>query len=221
MTSKLKKLFDLSLLKTLRINLHYFSLRDAVRFPILVSRCVKLRIVKGNVRFDCPVTTGLVKIGFDTLGLADPRYDRAIWEVQGDVTFKGRADFGAGSKIIVMGGKLVVGERFSITGLSRVIVAEKVTFGDDVLISWDVQIMDTDFHKIRNAEGVIINPPKAIEIGDNVWIGSKVTVLKGVIVKNGGVIAANSLVSKDCGQPNAIYGGIPATIIKERITWEI
>lgn len=220
MISKLKKLSDISLYKTLRINFHYFKFKEALRFPILVSRRVKLRIVKGSVRFDCPIKTGLVQIGFDTLGLVDRRHDRAIWEVQGEVIFKGLAEFGAASKIIVMGGELTIGNKFAITGLSRIIVAKKITIGDNVLISWDVQIMDTDFHKIINRDGEVINPPKAIEIGDNVWIGSKVAVLKGVKIKNGGVIAANSLIVKDCDQPNAIYGGNPVRIIKEDVSWE-
>jgi len=54
-----------------------------------------------------------------------------------------------------------------------------------------------------------------VVINDEVWIGAHVTILKGVIIGKGAVIAAGSVVNRDV-PPFAIYGGIPAKMIKMR-----
>jgi acetyltransferase-like isoleucine patch superfamily enzyme len=57
---------------------------------------------------------------------------------------------------------------------------------------------------------------KGIRIGSNCWIGSKVTVLDGVTIGNGCIIAAGAVVTKSFPD-NCIIGGIPARLIKMRI----
>jgi chloramphenicol O-acetyltransferase type B len=57
-------------------------------------------------------------------------------------------------------------------------------------------------------------------IGNDVWIGYGATVLSGVIVGDGAVIAANAVVTKDV-PPYAITGGIPAEIIEYRFSPDI
>ena len=54
-----------------------------------------------------------------------------------------------------------------------------------------------------------------IVIGDNVWIGHGVTVLSGVTIGDGAVVAARSLVVKDVPK-NAIVGGVPAKVLRMR-----
>ncbi|CVK21574.1 acyltransferase [Sporomusa sphaeroides] len=53
-----------------------------------------------------------------------------------------------------------------------------------------------------------------IRIGNGCWIGARVTVLAGVTIGEGTVIAAGSLVNKDC-EPNSLYAGVPAKKIKD------
>lgn len=50
-------------------------------------------------------------------------------------------------------------------------------------------------------------------IQDNVWIGAKTSILKGATIKENTVIAAHSVVNNTC-EPNCLYGGIPARLIK-------
>lgn len=58
-----------------------------------------------------------------------------------------------------------------------------------------------------------------VEIGNDVWIGENVTILNGIKIGDGAVIAAGSVVTKDVPE-YAIVGGVPAKIIKYRFTEE-
>ena len=55
--------------------------------------------------------------------------------------------------------------------------------------------------------------PAAIHIGRNVWIGSYATVLPGITIGEGAIIAAGAVVTKDV-PANAMVGGVPARLIK-------
>ena len=59
-----------------------------------------------------------------------------------------------------------------------------------------------------------------IVIEDDVWVGVNVTILSGVKIGQGAIIAAGSVVTKDV-EPYSIYGGVPAKLIKKRFDDEI
>lgn len=59
--------------------------------------------------------------------------------------------------------------------------------------------------------------PKPVTIGNDVWIAMNVTIMGGVTVGDGAIIAAHSVVTKDV-PPYAIVGGIPAKVIKYRFS---
>ena len=81
--------------------------------------------------------------------------------------------------------------------------------------------MDSDFHKIKNNEGNIINKPKEIVIGDNVWIGCRNLILKGSRISDSTLVGASSLTNKAYQKNNIIIGGNPSKIIAEKISWEV
>lgn len=62
--------------------------------------------------------------------------------------------------------------------------------------------------------------PEKVTINNDVWIGMKSTIMGGVTVGNGAIIAAHSVVTKDV-PPYAVVGGVPAKIIKYRFTEDI
>lgn len=92
----------------------------------------------------------------------------------------------------------------------------KISIGEDVAISENVSIWDSDAHAIIGKEREMAKP---ITIGDHVWIGNNVTILKGVKIGDNSVIAAGSVVNKDI-PANCLAGGIPAKILKENINWK-
>lgn len=69
-----------------------------------------------------------------------------------------------------------------------------------------------NIHIVEDSDFVEYSP---IRIGNDVWIGARVTILDGVNIGNGAVVAAGAVVTKDV-PPYAIVGGVPAKIIKYR-----
>lgn len=59
-----------------------------------------------------------------------------------------------------------------------------------------------------------------ITVGDDVWIGYRSTILSGVQIGQGAIVAAGSVVTKDV-PPYAIVGGVPAKVIKYRFPQEV
>ncbi len=93
---------------------------------------------------------------------------------------------------------------------NTVIVAkERVEIGKDCKIAWDVVIIDSDLHPLPGETKVDTKP---VIIMDNVWIGCRVIVLKGVTIGSGAIIAAGAVVTKDVPE-NSIAAGVPARII--------
>ena len=177
--------------------------------------------MKGNLAIEGKISAGMIKIGFGEIGIFDAKKSRTIWDVSGQIVFKGKADFGQGSKISVgKNGTIIVGDNFCITAESSIISHERIEFGNDCLLSWEIVIMDTDFHKIVDSTDTFTNPNEPIVIGNHVWIGSRCTVLKGSLIPNNSIIAANSLVNKAYKNENCVYGGNPLRIITENVRWE-
>ena len=123
------------------------------------------------------------------------------------------------------GASICIGSRVFI-GPSALIAAEKITIGDDVLISWGVVIVDHDSHstdyKYRRDDVVAWQngrkdwahvPIAPVHIGSKVWIGFGASILRGIHVGDGAVIAANSVVTKDV-PPWTIVAVNPARVIK-------
>ncbi|MBT2614114.1 MULTISPECIES: DapH/DapD/GlmU-related protein [unclassified Bacillus (in: firmicutes)] len=90
---------------------------------------------------------------------------------------------------------------------------EKVTIKENAAIAFDVLIC-TSGHKIGESfKRAGVSDRKPIVIGKGCWVGARSTILPGVILGDGCVIAAGSVVTKDC-KPNTLYAGVPAKEIR-------
>jgi len=125
-------------------------------------------------------------------------------------------------------GSIQIGRRSYVSTGSRIWSQSSVTIGNHVLISHNVDIHDTDSHPLDWAarridataiyNGTYFEPTQtlseSIVIEDDVWIGCKATILKGVHIGRGAIIAASSVVTKDV-PPFTVVAGNPARIIRQ------
>ena len=111
------------------------------------------------------------------------------------------------------GAVLSIGEGSFVNHRSEIIAHERVEIGSHCLFAWDVQVMDSDSHRV---DGLPHTAP--VVIGDRVWIGCRATVLKGVTIGDGAVVAACSVVTRDV-PPRALVAGNPARVVREEVTW--
>ena len=132
-------------------------------------------------------------------------------------------------------GHIKVGERVHIGGGSQLISKNNITIGNDVIIAWNCTIYDHNSHSVHWEErkndvsrewenavkgqsvlqdkdwSVVKSAP--ITIGDKVWMGFGVTILKGVTIGEGAVIGACSVVTRDVA-PYTVVAGNPAQVVR-------
>lgn len=131
----------------------------------------------------------------------------------------GQCSIAYGGDIVVFtSGFLSIGNS-SIDCNSKIRCGKKISIGDDCIISSNVTILDSDFHiLIRNGEEMPRHGT-GVEIGNHVWIGTGVTIMKDVHVGDGAVIAPGSIVTKDV-PAKAYVSGSPAKIICDNVEWK-
>jgi len=122
--------------------------------------------------------------------------------------------------------RISIGSRTHIGGKTLVAAASSIEIGDDVLIAFEVLIMDHNSHSLKFRErqqdvrdwikgnkdwsAVAMAP---VRIFNKAWIGVRAIVLKGVTIGEGAVVGAGSLVTSDV-PPWTIVAGNPARIIR-------
>jgi len=214
-------LLFLGLFKTLRFNFHYFPFKIAIRLPVWLTHRVRLKSLKGKVILKADaIRRGMITIGFQHVSINDIN-EYSLWNVEGRVIFKGRAGFGAGSKIAVgESATLSFGNQFLMTARSEIACFKEIHFGNHCLLSWNILIMDTDAHPVYDQENQQINADAPIKIGNKVWIGCRSTILKGAAIADGSIVGANSVVHKIFNHNNCIIAGNPARIVKENVHWK-
>lgn len=102
-------------------------------------------------------------------------------------------------------------------------VATDLKVGNYVLFASRVCFLAGNDHNIKNPCELMwnsnVNSPKAVIVGNDVWIGNGVNILGGVIIGDGAVVAAGAVVTKSI-PPCEVWGGIPAIKLKNRFCTE-
>lgn len=117
---------------------------------------------------------------------------------------------------------LSIGSDVSIPRFSHIFCTEapltignKVVFGPaPIIVTGNHRIDVVGKYIVDSHEKAIENDEKVI-IEDDVWVGANVTILKGVTIGRGSVVAAGAVVNKSC-PPYSIIGGVPAKVLKFR-----
>ncbi|CCV14973.1 acyltransferase [Mesorhizobium sp. STM 4661] len=120
--------------------------------------------------------------------------------------------------------QITIGDR-SYIGKSHLVAADRITIGNDVMVSWGTTIVDHNSHSLdweqrahdvagwnhgkKDWSGIGIAP---VTIQDHAFIGLGVIILKGVTIGKGAVVGAGSVVTKDVA-PFTTVAGNPARLI--------
>ena len=125
--------------------------------------------------------------------------------------------FGHGARIrahegtVRIGAKTVIGIRNTVNGYLDIRIGDACLLGDDVYIC-DFDHRTEDASVPIKDQGLVKSP---VRIGDDVWIGTKVTVLRGTDIGPGSVVAA-SAVARGAFPARSIVGGVPARLLRPR-----
>ena len=222
-----RKLFEigLGLPKSIILNFTQLPKKQAIRLPILVSYRTKFKSLKGNMYIKDTVKFGQIRIGLSGAGSGTAHYLPTVIENNGSIVFKGCVEIGGGCQICTVDtqSNLSIGNQTKFMGECHLVAAKSVTIGEECAISWNTQIMDTDFHSIYKDQKKI-NNNEDVKIGNHVWIASHCLILKGCRIPDNIVIAAGSLIDsnqKDSFEENTIITSLPYRILKRDISWRI
>ena len=128
------------------------------------------------------------------------------------------------AEIIIRGEgcSVVIGNNTTF-GSVRMVNAGKnneILIGENCLFADQIEIWASDTHSIYNELDQLINKEKPVIIGDKVWIGSRVIILKGVHIGDGSIVGMGTTLTKDV--PAAVViAGSPPRIIKENVHWSL
>lgn len=216
----------LSLPKSLWFNFRHLPLKQALKLPFYVRYGTRVS-VKGRIIIedDNHVGMAMIVIGSHEADVSDPKHTTCLTvERGGELVFQHTAHIGLGTKIFVKhGARMYLGDNFAVSANSQFVCYKSIIMGRDIQFAWNCLVMDSDTHSIYSDKGCIqkMNPDKEVRIGDKVWIGCRVTILKGSHVPSNCVIGATSFVSGSKFESNSLIVGSPAKSVKPIAGWEL
>lgn len=208
--------FSGGVINTLIFNFKVFPFLTAIRLPVIVGGNVRLLgIHRGCV--ECPAYTGILRLGIDEgfWGMHRGLGSFIHFGNDGRLVCRGSANVSAVFRINVAG-RVEMGDNFrSNTGL--LLSCEKeMTFGRDVLLGWNVTMIDGDGHKVL-AGGVKVNDARSIRIGNHCWIAANTTILKGVRLMDNTIVPASCCITKPSDTPNCVFAN---KVLRTNVNWD-
>lgn len=213
----IRKWRRISFIRTLWINFKCLPFKQAIKFPIICSKCVCFRSLQGTIVLKGEVYTGMITIGFART-VVDSYKKVVSFYNMGTIVFEGKIRIHTGVKLwINSNAELLFGGQ-NIVGCDTLIVCYKrIEIGYGAIFSWNCQLYDTNFHFYKNLNNnQIVRRNDCVKIGLHVHVGNSCTITKGVIIPNYCCISNCSLVNKsfeDEIEP-ILIGGLPAKILK-------
>ena len=102
---------------------------------------------------------------------------------------------------------------------AQLTIGERVIFGPRPTIITGDHRTDVIGKFMIDVREKLLENDVAVTIEDDVWTGANITILKGVTIGRGSVIAAGAVVTKSC-PPYSVIGGVPAKVLKYRFSVE-
>ncbi|MDY4635691.1 MAG: acyltransferase [Candidatus Limivicinus sp.] len=119
-------------------------------------------------------------------------------------------------------GLIEIGSGTQICGKTQLALIEGCTIriGENCLFSSEIMLRTGDSHSILDMDGKRINPSQSIVLGDHVWVGNRVSILKGTMIADDTIIGTGSIVTKSFPEGHCAIAGNPAKMIKNDINWD-
>lgn len=151
---------------------------------------------------------------------------RVLFKGSNNKVYIGKNGFVNGLELILEGdnNNVIIGDEIFILDDTRFYVLDGSTLkiGKHCMLSDRIEVRTSDHHSIIDiATGKRINYEEDIIIGDDVWIGSGVTILKGSEIANGCIVGAKSLITDKYKNENTIIVGSPGREIKSNVEWRM
>lgn len=177
------------------------------------SGCVRLFIDSG-AKLNCLGQKSY--LGLPIMGRISFPCELSILEMESGAELQlEEVSIGRGSRLsLKKNSKLTIGARTYLSNQCLVSASSGIEIGSDCAISWQVQIFDDNGHSKAESSQV-----QNIQIGNNVWIGARATILPGSRIGSGSIIAAGAVV-KGTFPERCLIGGVPAKVIRENIDWK-
>lgn len=210
----------LNVIKTIYFNFRTMPLNTAIKLPVFIYGKVQFANLSGNVEFqNCKVKKGMVKLG-RCVDMFYPKgrslivlANKAKW------VFEGTCFFNTCFTVrITDGALLVLGDNVRIGSNVRICCQEEICIGSNTGITYNCEIMDSNFHYIlNNINHNVLRYTSPISIGSSNWIGNNSQIMKGTKTKEFTMVAARSLLNRNYVEmyPNEEFvtlAGIPAKL---------
>lgn len=208
--------------KSLYFNLKVFPVKTALHFPIWLRYDTELcgSFTKGCIVLQGGAHSKRVTVGiYGSPGIAKGTKASLVIQNGGILKFDGTANICEGCTVRADGGEIQFGDNFYMNSNSIIWSNQKIAFGANVVLGYDVYIRDDDGHFMIR-DGVKQMKAKPISIGNHVWIGAYAKILKGVSLGDDTVVAMGSYVTK-CFGSNVTVAGIPAKEIQQHTNWTL
>lgn len=220
---KIRDIFSLliSLPITIYVNFRCLPFKTALKLPIFVGYKTHIDKLSKNITFGCEPTTFMVRIGWGgTEGRELGKKNYLLLNENASMIFNGRCTMSSGVSLTLDLGTLEIGKNFFCNKNCSISCNDKITIGDDVLFGWNVEVLDSDNHKMIHRNKKNVCDRGAIKIGNHVWVAAFSHILKNSCIPDGSVVAYHSLVTKRFEGEKLLLGGCPAKVIEEQIEWE-
>lgn len=206
---------------TLYFNFRMLPFKQAIRLPFDFYHDVRFDALSGKVVLDTEhIYRGIVKIGGRSSDIF-PRQE-TVMSIKGTAIFKGQTEIGNGASFVVLkDAQTIMGNKVRIGAYSKLYCAKSITFGNEIGLSWECQIFDTNFHDMVDiSSGKFSEQTSSVTIGSYNWFGNRCNIMKGTITPNNIIVASNSLLNKDYRafiEEHSLLAGTPAKVIRTGI----
>ena len=161
---------------------------------------------------------GRLELALTKLDFVHPG-DKTVINVRGRLAFEGDYVLSQGCRVDVgPGAEASFGPGFA-NAYTKFIVMRSLRVGRHCVIGWNSTFIDDDQHAL--AYPGRRERASAIRLGDRVWIGANVTVLKGTSIGDGCVVAAGAVVSGAFDEPHCLIAGNPARVVRREVRWAV